>query len=156
VSAPDLAAAAARWPAFALPAAALGVRAVFAWPLRIGAINVGTLVAHRSTVGPMPDGALADAWALADTVTVLMLHQKYASVGLPVLGSHPSSSATQPSALYRAEVHQAAGVISLQLGVGLAEALVRLRAYAFAAEQPVCDVAAQVVARRLHFDDLDR
>src|SRR5579883_2280842 len=47
----DLAAETARWPVFAPAAAALGVRAVFALPLRIGAISVGALLAHRATPG---------------------------------------------------------------------------------------------------------
>ena len=40
-------------------------------------------------------------------------------------------------------------MVSVQLGVGLAEALVRLRAHAYAGDRPLADVAADVVARRL-------
>ncbi|MFD0630267.1 ANTAR domain-containing protein [Catenulispora yoronensis] len=57
---------------------------------------------------------------------------------------------------YRAEVHQATGMISVQLGVSLAEALVRLRAHAWAADRLLADVAADVVARRLRFDEPER
>jgi AmiR/NasT family two-component response regulator len=51
----------------------------------------------------------------------------------------------------RAEVHQATGMISVQLGVGLEEAFVRLRAHAFASNAGLGDVAAEVVDRRLRF-----
>jgi hypothetical protein len=44
-------------------------------------------------------------------------------------------------------------MISIQLGVSLAEALLRLRAYAYETGQTVTDIAAEVVSRRLHFDD---
>jgi hypothetical protein len=145
---PDLAAMQGHWPAFAPAAAALGVHAVFAWPLRIGAISVGTLVAHRTTAGPLAEEALADAFALAEAVTLLMLQQQYPSAGLP-----PRHDQALP-ATYRAEVHQAVGMISVQLGVGLAEALVRLRAYAYSAERPIGEVAALVVARSLRFNEL--
>ena len=59
-------------------------------------------------------------------------------------------------ATYRAEVHQASGMISVQLNVSLAEALVRLRAHAYAQERPIAEVAADVVARRLRFEEPNR
>jgi len=151
----DLAAAAARWPVFAPGAAALGVRAVFALPLRIGAISVGALLAHRATPGPLADGALADAFALADAVTVLLLHRQSTGTDrAETAGDEPGPNWAHP-ATYRAQVHQATGMISVQLGVSLAEALVRLRAHAYADGRLIAEVAADVVARRLRFDDHD-
>jgi hypothetical protein len=44
-------------------------------------------------------------------------------------------------------------MITIQLGIGLAEALLRLRAHAYATGQTVPAVAADVVNRRLYFDD---
>ena len=43
-------------------------------------------------------------------------------------------------------------MISVQLGVSLEEALVRLRAHAFAAGAPLDDIAGDVVRRLLRFD----
>jgi hypothetical protein len=51
-------------------------------------------------------------------------------------------------------VHQASGMISAQLDVSIAHALIRLRAYAFANDRPLTEVAGEVVARTLRFDDL--
>ncbi len=149
---PDLAAAAARWPVFAPAAAELGVRAVFALPLRIGAISVGTLLAHRATAGPLVDGALADAFALADAVTLLLLHRQSTGTGRAGPAADGPQPGWAPPATYRAEVHQATGMISVQLGVSLAQALVRLRAHAYADGRLIAEVAADVVARRLRFD----
>lgn len=56
----------------------------------------------------------------------------------------------------RAAVHQAAGMLSVQLEVPLAEALTWMQAYAFVHGQFVAEVAAEVVARRLSFDVGDR
>ena len=53
----------------------------------------------------------------------------------------------------RAVVHQAVGMLSVQLGVDLSVALLRLRAYAWSRERPISDVAADVVERRLRLDD---
>ena len=148
----DLADAGERWPAFTPAARALGVGALFAFPLRIGAISVGVLRAHRAAAGPLSAQQLADALALTDAVTVLLLH-----------GAAPETDAAGPASpapcpgwaapsTYRAQVHQATGMISVQLDVPLAEALARLRAHAYAQDRRVAEVADDVVARRLRFD----
>ena len=53
---------------------------------------------------------------------------------------------------HRAEVFQAQGMVMVQLGVPLAEALVRIRAHAYAHDRPLNKVAADIVARRRRFD----
>ncbi len=153
---PDLADAASRWPGFVPGAEALGVHAIFAFPLRIGAISMGVLTAHRAIPGPLAGGQLADAVALADAVTVLLLHRAPPDPGrIETEPSAPRPDWAQPTT-YRPEVHQATGMISVQLEVSLAEALVRLRAHAYGNDRPIADVAADVVARRLRFEDPNR
>lgn len=144
---PDLAAAAARWPVFAPAASTSGAGAIFVFPLWIGAISVGAMTLDRSTVGPLSAGQVTDALALADAVTGLMLDHQSTATG----GDRPGAGWAQP-VTYRAEVHQATGMISVQLGVGLAEAVARLRAHAWSGDRLLADVAADVVARRLRFD----
>jgi hypothetical protein len=48
-------------------------------------------------------------------------------------------------------LHNSAGMVSVQLGVSITEALIRLRAYAFSNDRLLRDVAADVVARKLRF-----
>ena len=145
----DLRAAQVRWLAFAPAALGLGVCAVFAFPLRIGVISVGVLVAQRGTPGPLSAEQLTDALALADTVTIALLDRQAADGG----SADRAPTGWAAPVTYRAEVHQATGMISVQLGVTLAEALVRLRAHAWAGDRLLADVAADVVARRLRFDE---
>ncbi|MFF3275851.1 ANTAR domain-containing protein, partial [Streptomyces chrestomyceticus] len=57
------------------------------------------------------------------------------------------------SEFYGAAVHQASGMVSVQAGISLAQALLRLRAHAFRHGRTVAEVAEDVVARRLHFRD---
>ena len=148
----DLSRAAARWPAFTPAAIGLGVRAVFALPLRIGAISVGTLLAHRGTAGSLRNGQLVDALALADTLTVLLLRRAMDAPAPAIAdGEEPRPGWAAP-ATHRFEVHQATGMISVQLGVSLAEALLRLRAHAYANDRSLNEVAADVVARRLRLE----
>ena len=46
-------------------------------------------------------------------------------------------------------VHNAAGVVSVQEGISVADALIRLRAFAFSNDRLLADVADEVAARRL-------
>jgi AmiR/NasT family two-component response regulator len=52
-------------------------------------------------------------------------------------------------ALHRAEIDQATGMLTVQLGVPAAEAFARLRAYAYSQDRRLADVAGDIVARRL-------
>jgi hypothetical protein len=134
-----------RWPVFTSAALELGVRAVFAVPLQIGAIRVGVLVAQRDVPGSMASGVLTDLLVFAGAATEALL-------GSVTGGSGPLWLSDQSSG-YRAEVHQATGMISAQLGVAQAEALIRLRAHAYSQRRAVADVAADVVARRMRFHE---
>ena len=148
---PDLDASRGRWPEFVRAATDLGVHAVFAFPLQIGVISVGRLMAHRGRPGALSDGQVGDALALAGAVTIALLNRQ--APGPDPAGPAPTGWAAPTT--YRAEVHQATGIVSVQLGVGLAEALVRLRAHAWAGGRLLAEVAADVVAHRLRLDDED-
>ncbi len=125
---------ASRWPAFTPAASSAGAAAVFAFPLVIGAIRAGVLGLYRDRPGPLSDFQLGDALVFADTATMLLLdaHDRPAD-----LASH------------RAEIDQATGALTEQLGVGISGAFARLRAYAYVNELRLTDVARDIVARRL-------
>ena len=130
-----------RWPAFAGGALEAGVRALFAFPLRVGAIRLGVLDLYRDRAGPLSTDELAEALSFADAATLLLLHEQAstaASSAVPVLDD-------------RAEVHQATGVVSVQAAVGLAEALVLLRARAFADQRALGDLARDVLTGTVSF-----
>jgi len=152
---PDLARETARWPAFTPVAADLGVRAVFAFPLRIGGINLGVLTAHRASMGPLCPQQVADAIVLADAVTVLMLYQVSQDIDDLDPGADGSRPGWERPIIHRAAAHQATGMISVQLGIPLREALVPLRAHAYGNDRHLDQVAADAVARRLHCTDLE-
>jgi ANTAR domain-containing protein len=52
-------------------------------------------------------------------------------------------------ALHRAEIDQATGMLTVQLGVPAGEAFARLRAYAYSQDRRLADVVGDIVARRL-------
>jgi hypothetical protein len=131
-----------RWPVFAPAATEVGTGAVFAFPLQIGAISPGVLDMYATSPGELDAEELADAMAFADTATLVLL-------GAGADGPHDGGLADLGG--YRAEIDQATGMLTEQLGVGLEEAFVRLRAHAYAHGRRLADVAADVVARRLRF-----
>lgn len=134
----------ARWPMFASAAVDAGVHAAFALPLQVGGIHMGAMDLYRAEPGALRQDQVSDALLLADTACALLLDAARFNAG--VTGAVPEEASLQ-----HPEVHQATGMIIGQLGVSAAIALIRLRAYAYAHDQRLRDVAADVVARRLRF-----
>lgn len=132
-----------RWLAFTGPAVEAGVRAVFGFPLQVGAVRLGALNLYRDRLGPLSDDQHADALVMASIAAqaVLMLQAN----------APPGTLATEleAGADLHLSVHQAAGMVAAQLHVSVGQALIHLRAYAFGNGRPLAEVAADVVARRL-------
>ena len=140
-----------RWPAFTPEAREDGVGAVFAFPLIVGAIRAGVLGLYRRSPGPLRDGQLGDLLVLADMATLLLLDSL--GDGAAAADGHIDGGwldgQSPDLALHRAEIDQATGMLTVQLGVTAAEAFARLRAYAYAQDRRLADVAGDIVARRL-------
>jgi ANTAR domain-containing protein len=140
--------AADRWPVFAQAARQAGAGAIFAFPLRIGAIRAGVMGLYRERPGPLSAAQLGDALIFADTAILLLLNPQGQAAGSPPAGPGPGGQPLDLT-LHRAEIDQATGMLTEQLGVGLTEAFVRLRAYAYAHDRRLADVARAIVTRRL-------
>jgi AmiR/NasT family two-component response regulator len=63
------------------------------------------------------------------------------------------STELEDGANFRFVVHQASGMVAVQLGVSVGEALARIRAYAFGNDILLTDVAEAIVARELRIND---
>jgi GAF domain-containing protein len=142
----NLADGASRWPVYAPAAYDAGVRAVFAFPLQAGAGRLGVLDVFRPRPVPLSADELGQALTFAEVaVTTLLDGQAHADPGAAADGLDEAMDS-------RAELFQAQGMVMVQLGGTLTEALARMRAYAYAENRPLADVARDVVARRLWFD----
>jgi hypothetical protein len=144
VAEPDLAEPAERrWPAFTPPAVRAGVRAVFGFPLRAGTVRLGALNLYRDWPGPLSGDQHADALVVADVAARWVLE---AQAGAP-----PGAVAEEleAGADFHFAVHNAAGMVSVQEGISVTEALIRLRAFAFSSDRLLAEVADDVIARRL-------
>ncbi|MCZ4098935.1 ANTAR domain-containing protein [Streptomyces sp. SID13666] len=143
---PDLAAVRAdRWPLLSMEAPDLAARAVFCFPLGIGAIRVGVLTAVRRTPGPLTPEQADDALVLAAALTARCLGQ-----------GEPGQNALDPTdplrTLPHAVVHQATGMLSVQLSLPLPQALLRLRAHAYSSGRTINATSQDIVDRRLRLD----
>lgn len=135
--------AATRWPSFVALARDSGIGAVFAYPLSVPGAKVGVLTLYQQLEGSLSAAQCDDSLALVEVLTETVL-------SLQDDAPHGTLAAGLDDAVkYRAEIYQAAGMIAVQLGVPADEALVRIRAYAFANDQTVAEAAALIVARRL-------
>jgi hypothetical protein len=135
-----------RWFAFAPPAIAAGVRAVFGFPLQVGSVRLGALNLCRDRPGPLSDDQHADALVMAGIAAQAVL------VSQTDAGPDELVSVLGAGADFHYVVHQASGMVAAQLEVGVGQALVRLRAYAFGNDRHLTEVANDVVARKLRFD----
>ena len=139
---PDLSdpgdAVAGRWPIFRAEATRLGARAIFAFPLRFGAIRLGAVDLYRSSPGPLSESELGSALASMD------------ELGLAVLEAPDQYGDSEVPAMTSMVVHQAAGMVMAQLDSSIEEAMVRLRAAAFAESRTVHELAVDVVNGRRH------
>jgi hypothetical protein len=134
------------WPAFCRAADDIGLRAVFAFPLRRGSVRLGALTLYRTAAGELTDEHHADALVYARLALDLCLGLQADSA--PGELDRLLLDATRTSAT----IHQATGVVAVQLGVTVGAALAVLRAHAYAEQRTLQDVAGDVVARRLRLD----
>lgn len=135
-----------RWPMFAPVAVEQSVSAVFAFPMALGRIRIGVLMLYRERAGDLSADELAYGLVLAGVATNAVLSLQ---AGAPSGELHGMLAGEPP---HWAEIHQATGMVSVQLGVSLDEAFVRLRAHAFAQSLSLRGLASQIVNRRLRLD----
>ncbi len=135
-----------RWPMFAEAASRTPARALYCFPLQIGAIKVGVLELYRDQPGVLTNVELAGALLRADVALWALLGSR---AGADPDGAEPQRL-TDLDRL-RAEIHRATGMVMAQLETSAESALATLRAFAYSHAQPFDDVAHQVLTHRLRF-----
>jgi GAF domain/ANTAR domain len=133
-----------RWPAFTAQAVAAGVGAIFAFPLLVGRVSVGALGLYRHLPGDLSRPELVRGLLAADAVASAL-------VDLDPNRSGAFTDDTAMRASYQMQVHQASGMVQVQLGVTIDDAYRILKARAYASDRTVAEVARDVVERRLRF-----
>lgn len=148
VSAPRLDDAAfARWPSFVEAARRYGIGGVFAYPMTSKGQQVGVMTLYQRNPGDLSAQQHEDSVAIAEvlTETVLSLQRE--------AGPGELGPGLDGAGLYRAEIHQAVGMLAVQLRIPIADAIVRLRAHALAIDVPLSQLAVDIVAGRTALPD---
>ncbi len=131
-----------RWPAFLAEAFSLGVRAVFAFPLCVGPGTLGAVDFYRRSAGPLEASDVARSLTVVDTMALALLD-----------GETGIDGAFGAESLRNLEVHRAAGMVMVQAGCSIEDALLRLRATAYAETRPIGELARAVVYGERRFDE---
>jgi hypothetical protein len=143
---PDLAEPTRRWLGFTPPVLDAGVRAIFSFPLQAGSVCMGALDLYRRQPGALSGDQHADAVAIAGVVAEVVLAMQ--------ARARPGALAAELRRLTERRLveHQAVGMASVQLGLSIGDALLRLRAHAFAHDIPFATLTQDVVDRRVSFN----
>lgn len=136
-----------RWIFFTPRAVEGGARAVFGFPLIVGAVRLGAMNLYRDRAGQLSDDEHADSLVIAGVIarTILSMQSRSQTGSL--------DSQLEAGANLRLVVHQASGMVSVQLGISIADAMIRIRAFSFRNDLAIDEVAISVIDRRLSFDD---
>lgn len=131
------------WPAFANAATAVGLRAVFAFPLPCVSGGLGAVTLYRQVAGELTFEQYADALAVARVVLDLLTSRQ---AGQP---PEQLDQALTDGMARTDMVSQASGVVAVQLGVPVDAALALLRAHAFTEGSSLTEIATHVIEHRL-------
>ncbi|MEX3105491.1 MULTISPECIES: GAF and ANTAR domain-containing protein [unclassified Streptomyces] len=137
-----------RWPLFSVQAAKAGAEAAFSLPLAGGAGALGTLDLYRETSGSLSDDHIRTALLVADAVALAVIALDHASARREGVVTWLAAAEAD-----REEVHQATGMMMVRLGVNAEEALLRLRARAFAEGRTTTEIARGVIDGTLDLRD---
>ncbi|WP_199184243.1 MULTISPECIES: GAF and ANTAR domain-containing protein [unclassified Cryobacterium] len=134
------------WPVFFSALLDTEVEALYVFPLILGALDVGIVELYSTTSGALDLTDRAKALVLADQTAWNLLDRL-----LRDKEATASATITEASPLSRREIHQATGMVIVQMNVTPTDALLLLRGHAFAHGKTVRSIAGDVIARRLQF-----
>jgi hypothetical protein len=138
--------ASARWPAFIPAVATMGVQASFAIPLLVGDLRIGAMDLYRGVTGPLEPDDVAHAEDLASAAVEILLRLQLERPDAAD-GTFPAGWAATSG------VHQATGMVMVQLGVDASAAFAALRARAYREGTTLQELAREVLARRQRLDE---
>lgn len=146
----DLAAEAARWPAFVPAALATGFAAVDAVPLRLRDVTIGGLNLFHGEARSLSPGDRRVAQALADVATIGILQQR------SIHRSSLLAEQLQAALNSRIVIEQAKGVLAERHDVSFAQAFLALRRYARDTNTKLSETARSVVLHEIDADEISR
>lgn len=135
-----------RWTFYSPEAVQLGARAVFGFPLQIGAVVFGALTLYRDRTGPLSEDQSSSAYLMASVIGRAVLVMQ---AGAP---RGALANELQGQSTFDFTVHQASGMLSVQAKMSVKDALIMLRAHAFAVDMSPTELAHRIIDRETRFD----
>lgn len=129
------------WPMLQSVAAHHGVRSLYAFPMTVGALEVGVVDLYADGRGALKQRDVALASLMADAAALRIFER--------VLAGNAADAGFGSSS--RRIVHQATGMVCAQLRVNSDDALVVIRAHAFASGRSVTEIAESIISREIDF-----
>jgi hypothetical protein len=134
------------WPILAEAIRDDPVRALHAFPLVVGTLDIGAVDLYSPQRGTLTTDQIGDAQTLATIAARQVLLRALAS-----RNRGPEDEDEEERPYSRRVVHQATGMALVQLNVSAADALLIIRGHAYANNRSVLDIARDIVDRQLDF-----
>ncbi|MFB2580988.1 GAF and ANTAR domain-containing protein [Herbiconiux sp. P15] len=132
-----------RWPIVLHALADQGVQSVFSFPLAVGSLKIGAVDLYSDTSEMLSDDSVAGAVGLASAASSAVLHRAL---------DHLDEELPDEGPFSRREVHQATGMVVAQMRISPEDALLLIRAHAFASGRSVRETAADITTRRISLE----
>jgi GAF domain len=130
----------ARWPGYVSAMSQGGVAATYTFPLHLGAVRLGVLELYGAQVRSLGPDEVSVALVFAEAATDSMVDPP-ASTSVALLEDREANGMD-----HRLEIHQAQGMVTVDLGIDMAAALSLMRAHAFGREIDLVEIARAIVA----------
>lgn len=140
-----------RWPAYGPALLAHGIAGVFAMPVLVAGEYIGALDLFRTRTADLDGNDFVGALVAAELAEMPLL-DLLADDLQEAAGTPGTPGWAELNRITRSEVSQATGMLIAQLEITPTEALVRLRAHAYATNRSATDVARDILDRRLRLD----
>lgn len=139
-----------RWPMVRDGLQSRGVRGIASFPVQLGASRLGAMTNYRTYAGPMePDEVQWGVQVAKAAMIVLVASDPSDGLGSSALGDVGWVAAVGDANW--SVVHQATGMVAVQVGSTLDDAVARLIARAYASEVSILELSRAVVARQVRF-----
>lgn len=144
----DLRASIERWPRFTPYAVGAGYNSVYAIPMRLRGDIIGALNLFRSESGPLAEGDVALARALADLASITILQAEAATE------ARRRDAQLQHALDSRVLIEQAKGMLAERARIDMSTAFDLLRAHARNTNTKLTELASHIVDGRFDLDTL--
>jgi hypothetical protein len=134
------------WTFYSPEAVELGARAVFGFPIHVGAVVFGALSLYRDIKGPLSEEQSSSAYLMASVIGRAVLVMQAAVPRGAIFNE------SQGESTFDFSVHQASGTLSVEAKLSVKDALIMLRAHAFAVGISSSELAHRIIDRGTRFD----